>query len=120
MPSPSTRSDSLRGRTPRRPTRFPPTPWPSPRLTRPLRLLRDPQPIEVTAIAAHGPPVHMVWRGEDRRVVRAWGPERIATGWWRSRDVQRDYYRAEWEQGTQVWVYRETPGGRWFLHGFFD
>ena len=62
----------------------------------------------------------MVWRGQDYPVVRCWGPERIATGWWRARDVQRDYYRAEWEEGTQVWVYRERRTGRWFLHGFFD
>ena len=69
---------------------------------------------------AGGPPIHMVWRGQNYPVVRCWGPERIATGWWRAQDVQRDYYRAEWNQGTQVWVYRELRTGRWFLHGFFD
>ncbi len=53
-------------------------------------------------------------------MVRSWGPERIATGWWRAQDVERDYYRAEWEDGTQVWVYRDQQNGRWFLHGFFD
>ena len=86
---------------------------------RPLRLLGIPQPIEVTAIL-DGPPIHMVWREQECSVVRSWGPERIATGWWRAQDVQRDYYRAEWEQGTQVWIYREQRTGRWFLHGFFD
>ena len=65
-------------------------------------------------------PIRMVWQREDCRVVRSWGPERIATGWWRAEDVERDYYRAEWEDGTQVWVYRDQRNGRWFLHGFFD
>ena len=62
------------------------------------------------------------WCGSDKdcRVVRSWGPERIATGWWRAQDVERDYYRAEWEDGTHVWVYRDQRSGRWFLHGFFD
>ena len=53
-------------------------------------------------------------------MVRCWGPERIATGWWRARDVERDYYRAEWEDGTHAWIFRDRRGGRWFLHGFFE
>ena len=79
-----------------------------------------PQPIAVSSVVPDGPPVRMVWQGEDRLVARAWGPERIETGWWRAQDVERDYYRAEWEDGTQVWVYRDQRNGRWFLHGFFD
>ena len=53
-------------------------------------------------------------------LVRSWGPERIATGWWRTQDVERDYYRAEWEDGTEVWIYLDPRNSRWFLHGFFD
>jgi len=87
---------------------------------RPFRLLGIPQPIEVSSIVPDGPPYRMVWQREDCLVVRSWGPERIATGWWRAQDVERDYYRAEWEDGTQVWVYRDQRSGRWFLHGFFD
>ena len=77
-------------------------------------------PIDVTSIVPDGPPIRMVWNRQDCLVVRSWGPERIATGWWRAQDVERDYYRAEWEDGTQVWVYRDQRNGRWFLHGFFD
>jgi protein ImuB len=87
---------------------------------RPFRLLSLPQPIEVSSIMPDGPPIRTVWQGRAFLVVRAWGPERIATGWWRSQDVERDYYRAEWEDGTQVWVYRDQRSDRWFLHGFFD
>jgi protein ImuB len=87
---------------------------------RPFRLLGNPRPIDVFSAVPDGPPVRMVWEGRDRQVARSWGPERIATGWWRTQDVERDYYRAEWENGTQVWVYRDQRSGRWFLHGFFD
>jgi protein ImuB len=87
---------------------------------RPFRLLGSPEPIDVASIVPDGPPIRMAWRRQDYLVVRAWGPERIATGWWRAEDVQRDYYRAEWEDGTQAWVYRDQRNGRWFLHGFFD
>jgi protein ImuB len=87
---------------------------------RPFRLLGIPQPIAVVSVVPDGPPIRMTWRARDCRVVRSWGPERIATGWWRAPDVQRDYYRAEWEDGTHVWIFRERRGGRWFLHGFFE
>ncbi len=87
---------------------------------RPLRLLNRPLPIDVTSLVADGPPIRMVWNRQDSLVVRSWGPERIATGWWRAQDVERDYYRVEWEDGTHVWVYRDQRNGRWFLHGFFD
>jgi protein ImuB len=87
---------------------------------RPCRVLGIPQPIDVASLVPAGPPIRMVWQKQHCVVVRYWGPERIATGWWRAQDVERDYYRAEWEDGTQVWVYRDGRNGRWFLHGFFD
>ena len=87
---------------------------------RPFRLLNIPLQIDVTSMAADGQPIRMVWNRQDCLVVRVWGPERIATGWWRAKDVERDYYRVEWEDGTQVWVYRDQRSRRWFLHGFFD
>jgi protein ImuB len=87
---------------------------------RPSRLLADPQPIAVVSVVPDGAPIRVTWRKQNCRVVRSWGPERIATGWWRTPDVQRDYYRAEWEDGTHAWIFRDRRGGRWFLHGFFE
>jgi protein ImuB len=87
---------------------------------RPLRLLGTPRLIDVASVIPDGPPFRMTWQSQDCLVVRSWGPERIATGWWRTQDVERDYYRAEWQDGTQVWIYRDGRNGRWFLHGFFD
>jgi protein ImuB len=52
--------------------------------------------------------------------VHAWGPERIAAGWWRRQDVTRDYYRIETDDGMHCWVFRQRDTGAWFLHGFFD
>jgi protein ImuB len=94
----------------------------SPELSRgrPLRLLVQPLPIAVSSIVPDGPPVHLLWEGRRHDVIRVWGPERIATGWWRGRDVERDYYRAEWDDGTHAWVYCDRRADHWFLHGFFD
>ena len=58
------------------------------------------------------------------------GPERIESGWWDGRDVQRDYYIARNPAGVRLWVFRNRDGtsgamggpdsvGRWFLHGVF-
>ncbi len=51
---------------------------------RPLRLLPNPEPVEVIAEVPHGPPLRMVWRRISYRVLKASGPERIEAEWWRS------------------------------------
>lgn len=88
-------------------------------LPRPLRLEVRPQPIEALAVIPDGPPRQFRWRG-DHHVRRAWGPERIQTGWWRGRYVQRDYYRVETDAGKRFWLFRELRSDDWFLHGAFD
>jgi protein ImuB len=52
--------------------------------------------------------------------ARVWGPERIQTGWWRGRYVQRDYYRIETATGIRFWLFRRLSDAKWFLHGVFD
>lgn len=112
-----------------------PADCPDPPAPRPLHLLPVPEPVDVTAAEADGPPLAFRWRGADRRVTRAEGPERIAPEWWRDPDADevedggklpahRDYYRAEDETGGRFWLYRQAaalPGQvpRWYLHGLF-
>jgi protein ImuB len=85
-----------------------------PRGRRPL--LVEPRPIPVAAISGSGPPQQFSFRGQTHRTVRAWGPERILTGWWRGGYVRRDYYRVETASGS-YWLFRARQ--RWFLHGEF-
>jgi protein ImuB len=87
---------------------------------RPLRLKPRPVAIEVLSVVPEGPPVRFHLHGTEHRVVRHWGPERIETGWWRTGDVVRDYYRVETEAGHQFWLFRERRTGAWYLHGAFD
>lgn len=86
---------------------------------RPLRLENKPVPIEVLAVIPNGPPRQFRYLREYR-VTRAWGPERIQTGWWRGRYIQRDYYRVETKEGKRFWIFRELKSDDWFLHGAFD
>jgi protein ImuB len=107
-------------------------PWTAdPSRPRPVRLLRRPEPIEVTAPVPDDPPLLFRWRGALHRVRAASGPERIATEWWHrspaviggrpETDLVRDYYRVEDAAGSRFWVFRAglRNGGRWFLHGLF-
>lgn len=77
---------------------------------RPVWLLRAPCRLETRG----GRP----WRGGALELLE--GPERIETGWWDGRDVQRDYYVARDARGAQLWIYRERGAPHdWFLHGVF-
>jgi len=106
---------------------FPPPPprsWDA-AITRPVRLLPRPEPIEATAPVPDDPPILFRWRRRVHHVKRADGPERILGEWWRgAREAQllRDYYRVEDELGRRFWVfrsglYRPETRPRWFLHG---
>ncbi len=85
---------------------------------RPLRLL-SPEPVSLLA----GDTVRLRWRHVVHKIRRMEGPERIAMEWWHAPIDQqgapdRDYFRAEDEEGRRFWLYREH-GIRWFLHGVF-
>ncbi len=86
---------------------------------RPLFLEPRPVPLSVVSVAPEGPPVKFRLAGRDERIVRAWGPERIETGWWRARCVRRDYYQVETSGGGRFWMFRQLNSGKWFLHGEF-
>jgi protein ImuB len=87
---------------------------------RPLTLFSPPVPLEVTAVSPDGPPVRFFHDHQELRVLRHWGPERIQTGWWRGKCVQRDYYRVETTVGARYWLFRQLQDGQWFLHGVFE
>ena len=113
-------------------------------LPRPLRLLRQPEPIEAIASLPDEPPVLFRWRQRLHKVVGARGPETIAPDWWRLPKTERsstpgrqkkgkddgiherDYFAVEDSEGGRFWLFREgrydTASGtlpRWFLHGVF-
>jgi protein ImuB len=70
--------------------------------SRPLWLLPEPKPLQNCGIPTDG------------------RPERIESGWWDDRDVQRDYYVMRTNEGAQLWVYRDLQNANWYLHGFWS
>ena len=105
--------------------------WPIEEKTRPLLLLPQAEPTEVTALIPEGPPRRFRWRGVTYDITGAQGPERIADEWWRAPYPSRggvptrDYYLVEDGEGHCFWLYREglygreTATPRWFVHGLF-
>ncbi len=87
---------------------------------RPTRLFMPPIALHNVAVATDGTPLVFHYRASSQRVVQAWGPERIETGWWRTRLVRRDYYRVETTLAERYWLFRCLTENRWFLQGAFD
>ncbi len=113
-------------------------------LPRPLRLLRQPEPIEAIAPLPDEPPVLFRWRECLHKVISARGPETVAQDWCRpleegqrppaqkrngedsGKSSMRDYFAVEDSEGARFWLFREgrysaasSTLPRWFLHGVF-
>lgn len=111
---------------------------------RPIWLLPQPVRLETVAVvdssrvsalnqqadATSGPPVRFRLASQAgspmHEVVKAHGPERLETAWWRGPTVRRDYYVVETVAGARYWIFRRLgsgsagrPGSEWFLHGTF-
>ena len=107
---------------------------------RPIWLLPQPVRLETLAVvdsapnnhadASSMPPARFRLAAQQgshlHEVVKAHGPERIETAWWRGPTVRRDYYVVETAAGARYWIFRRLgrgpanrSGGEWFLHGTF-
>lgn len=69
---------------------------------RPLWLLAEPKPLRNSALRTNA------------------GPERIESGWWEDKNVQRDYYVVRTNVGADLWVYRDLHDSNWYLHGIWS
>ena len=92
---------------------------------RPLQLLSQPEPIEVTAPIPDYPPMLFRYKGKLHKIIKADGPERIEQEWWLQQGKHRDYYYVEDENGCRYWLFRlghysTDKSFQWFIHGFFS
>jgi protein ImuB len=96
---------------------------------RPLRLLAQPERIQVAPMEVDKPPIKFQWRRAWHEVASADGPERIEAAWWTDLEGRpRDYFRVEDRAGRRFWLFREglyrdqeweERFPLWFMHGFF-
>lgn len=91
---------------------------------RPIRLLKNPEVVQVSAPIPDYPPMLFHYKGQLHRIKKADGPERIEREWWLEAGEHRDYYSVEDEEGRRYWLFRlghydaDKPQ-HWFIHGFF-
>lgn len=82
------KSELVASRRPERAQRFVPAqasqymPLAMPDLKRPLRLLPQPERIQIMAEVPDGLPASMVWRRQSYRLIKGEGPERLGAEWW--------------------------------------
>ena len=97
---------------------------------RPSILFEYPLPIRTIALLPDKPPSRLIWQGKPQRIIQGIGPERIDHEWWLTirastpkaapaPQENRDYFRVQIETGTWLWVFRELPSTRWFIHGLW-
>jgi protein ImuB len=88
---------------------------------RPTRLFVPAFLASVIALHPEGPVSRIEWggggMGRVHRIVSCIGPERIKSEWWQSERFARDYFKVRDEEGLWLWVYRDVPGGGWFVQG---
>ena len=90
------------------------------RISRPLRILQPAIPLQMRCHHDNDPlDARLEIDGQTHTVTQRWGPERIETGWWRGRKLQRDYWRAETQTYQQFWLYHDLRKREWFLQGEF-
>ncbi len=87
---------------------------------RPMHLFDRPRETAVVALTPDGPPLRFRWEGREHQVARFAGPERIETGWWRGKQIRRDYYRVTTRTGGRFWLFRRCNTSEWFVHGTYD
>ena len=89
---------------------------------RPVRLLHQPELIEVSAPIPDYPPMLFLYKGKRHDIKKADGPERIEREWWLDEGQHRDYYMVEDQDGQRYWLFRSGHYGeqpKWYIHGFF-
>ena len=92
---------------------------PDPQLT--LQLFAEPRRITVKTVRRrdHDLPVKYRDTGGWILVEAAAGPDRVSGEQW-AKPFSREYFRCVTEDGTLVWIYRESRSADWFLQGWWD
>ncbi len=88
-------------------------------ISRPLRLLAEPQQIALTE-GDDAFPARVTVLGKVLTLTHFAGPERIQTAWWTDQPCQRDYYQATAPNGNRLWLFKDLQTNLWSLHGVFD
>jgi protein ImuB len=88
-----------------------------------LRLVEDPEPVEVEVDTRRGAeaPCAVWWQGRRVAITRCAEPERLSGRWWDDDGAyRRDYWLCDSESGELLLFVDRAGADRWYLQGWYD
>jgi len=82
------------------------------------RLLEKPEELKVS-VNMQGVPLTLVRDGEKQRVIKVYEQWRVAEEWW-GKEIIRNYFKVKTNRGLVYDIYRDMPGGNWYLSRIYD
>ena len=82
------------------------------------RLLEKPEELKVS-VNMQGVPLTLVRNGDNQRITKVYQNWRVAEEWW-GKEVLRNYFKVKTSRGLVYDIYRDMPGGGWYLSRIYD
>lgn len=82
------------------------------------RLLEKPEELRVR-VNMQGVPLTIVRDGEKLRITKVYEQWRVTEEWW-GKEVSRNYFKVKTNKGLVYDIYRDMPGGSWYLSKVYD
>lgn len=82
------------------------------------RLLEKPEELRVR-VNVQGVPLTIVRDGEKLRITKVYEQWRVTEEWW-GKEVSRNYFKVKTNKGLVYDIYRDMPGGNWYLSKVYD
>ena len=82
------------------------------------KVLEKPEELKVR-VNVQGVPITLARNGDRQRVTKVYQHWRVVEEWW-GKEITRNYFRVKTSKGLVCDIYRDMPGGGWFLSQIYD
>ena len=82
------------------------------------KILEKPEELKVS-VNMQGVPLTLVRNGESQRITKVYEQWRVTEEWW-GKEILRNYFKVKTNKGLVYDIYRDTPGGGWYLSRIYD
>jgi len=77
------------------------------------KILEKPEELKVT-VNVQGIPLTLARNGDKQRITSVYEKWRTEEEWW-GKEMSRHYFRVKTNKGMVCDIYRDMPGGNWYL-----
>jgi hypothetical protein len=82
------------------------------------KILEKPEELKVRA-NVQGIPLSLARDGDRQRITRVYEEWQQVEEWW-GKEMSRHYFRVKTNKGLVCDIYRDMPGGGWYLSKVYD